>query len=181
MDISNRHIDIINYLSKSDTAVSGKKLSELFGVSRQIIIKDIDKLKRDGYDIIPTSKGYLLQSKDEKELIVKVFHSADDAEKEMNIIVDQGVTIKDVFIYHKIYGEIHAKLGISSRRDVKNFCNALKEGKSKPLSTATGGYHYHTLVGKDNNSLKLVEKELKKHGFIAKRKNYEPEAFSKDL
>ena len=48
-------------------------------------------------------------------------------------------------------------------------------GESSPLMSATGGYHYHTIVTKDVETMDLVEEALKSGGFLADLTAYEPE------
>ena len=175
MDLLERLDGIIDILTKSDKPVSGTYLSEKFGVSRQIIVQDITRLREYGRDIISTPRGYVLGRDDEHTRVFKVYHTAKDTEKELNLIVDQGGEVRDVFIYHRVYGEIHAKLSIRSRRDARNFCEDIKSGKSSTLSSATGGYHYHTVVASDEETLIHVEKELSSKGFLAPLTDYEPE------
>lgn len=175
MTVSSRHNAILEKLMKSDRPLSGSFLAEEFAVSRQIIVQDMNHLKEEGHAIISTSKGYILDPTQTIEKIFKLHHSVEDTQKELNIIVDLGATVKDVFIYHRVYGEIHAKLSISSRKDVEEFCNDIKSGKSSPLMTATAGYHYHTIAAKDEYTLGLVEEALKDNGFIAELTDFEPE------
>lgn len=175
MSVSERHNEIIRLLKKSDTPLSGTYLSTILGVSRQIIVSDISQINSDGIEIIATSKGYILSPSYEVHRIFKVYHTSQDTEPELNLITDLGATIKDVFIYHKIYGEIHATLNISSRRDAREFCDDIKSGKSSPLMTATGGYHYHTVSAKNDETLNLVEKRLRESGFLANLTDYEPD------
>lgn len=179
MSVQNRQDIIIDMLNTSDKPLSGSYLSKELGVSRQIIVQDINKLREDGHSITSTAKGYVLDKSWEVHKIVKVHHTIEDTKEELNTIVDLGVEIKDVFIFHKVYGEIHAPLNIRSRKDVNDFCDSINKGKSTPLMTATSGYHYHTLSARDKETLELAEKELKKKGFIAKLREYEPESILK--
>lgn len=178
MKVEKRHQELINILRKSDGPVSGSRLSELLNVSRQIIVSDINRLRENGYDIIPTPKGYILSRKDEVSRVFKVHHNADDTEKELFLLVDLGAYVKDVFIYHKVYGEIHAALNIRSRKDASEFCENIRSGKSSPLSSATAGYHYHTIITNDMETMILVEKALRENGFLAELTEYEPDAVS---
>lgn len=175
MKVDNRHSDIISYLKKADEPVSGSALSKEFNVSRQIIVQDINQLRDKGYSIISTTKGYVLENGDEVTKVFKVRHTIEETEKELKLVVDLGAEVRDVFIYHKIYDKIRAKLCICSRRDVKVFCDKLMSGKSAPLMTATDGYHYHTIVAKDVETMRMVEKALSENGFIAERTEYEPD------
>ena len=176
MAVSARLIEMIDVLKKSDKPVSGTALAEKFGVSRQIIVKDIERLRDSGINIYSTPRGYVIDRDDEISRVFKVYHEIGDTEKELNLVVDLGAEVRDVFIYHKVYGEIRAKLNIRSRRDAKNFCGDIASGKSSPLMTVTGGYHYHTVVADDEETLDLVEAELNAAGFIAPLTDYEPES-----
>lgn len=176
MAVQKRLQSILELLEKTDSPISGGWLAEHFGVSRQIIVRDITRLRENGSDIISTPKGYCINRKDEITKVFKVHHNVEDTEKELLLIVDLGGEIKDVFIYHKIYGEIHAKLSIMSRKDVRDFCDNIKNGKSSPISTATAGFHYHTIVARNEETMKLIEKELKANGFLAEITEYEPES-----
>ena len=175
MAVNTRHKDIITMLKRADAPVSGSSLAKLTGVSRQIIVQDITTLRENGYQILSTPKGYILDHAQDVKRVFKVYHSVDDTEKELQLIVDLGAEVKDVFIYHKIYNEIHAKLNISSRKDVKEFCDKIKSGESSPLMSATGGYHYHTIIAKDIETMNMVEEALKSNGFLANLTAYEPD------
>ena len=175
MAVVDRHRIMVNMLKKSAVPLSGSHLSKELGVSRQIIVQDITTLREKGFPILSTPKGYILDHASDIERVFKVHHTVEDTERELNLFVDLGAVVKDVFIYHKVYNEIHAKLGISSRKDVKEFCDKIMSGESSPLMSATGGYHYHTIVTKDIETMDLVEEALKSGGFLADLTAYEPE------
>ena len=61
MRAAERRKEIVNIIMSEKQAVSGGKLSKLLGVSRQIIVGDISALKADGYDILSTHSGYVIQ------------------------------------------------------------------------------------------------------------------------
>ena len=175
MSASDRQNNIIDILKTADAPVSGSALSERFKVSRQIIVKDINSLKEKGYLIISTAKGYVLDHSDDVVRIFKVHHSIEETETELNLFVDMGAEVKDVFIYHRVYGEIHAKLNIRSRKDVKDFCSDIAAGRSTLLMNTTSGFHYHTVVSKDEETMKLIESALSESGFLAELTDYEPD------
>ena len=179
MSVATRQNTILEMLMKSDAPLSGSHLAEALSVSRQIIVQDMNQLKASGYAIISTARGYILDPTQNIEKVFKVYHSVEDTEKELDLIVDLGATVKDVFIYHRVYGEIHAKLGICSRKDAKEFCDDINSGKSSPLMTATAGYHYHTIAARDEQTLERVENALKENGFLAELTDYEPEKLSR--
>ena len=43
-----------------------------------------------------------------KRQVLKVVHEDDEVEEELSTIVDAGGHVKDVFVYHKVYGVIRA-------------------------------------------------------------------------
>ena len=167
MSISSRRNTILELLMKADGPLSGSHLAGILGVSRQIVVQDMNQLKSEGHAIISTARGYILDPTQTIEKVFKVHHSVEDTEEELNLIVDLGATVKDVFIYHRVYGEIHAKLGICSRKDAADFCADLNSGKSSPLMTATAGYHYHTVRAESEEILDRIEKALDEKNYIA--------------
>ena len=103
-----RRKEIVSLMMRTQKAISGGQISEQLGVPRQIIVQDIYALKAAGYDIISTHNGYFMQTKPLNARVFKVIHSDEDVEKELNLIVDLGGTIQDVFIYHKVYNKVAA-------------------------------------------------------------------------
>ena len=108
-----RQKKMLESLRKSEKPLSGSYLSEMLKVSRQIIVQDIGTLRDRGYQILSTPKGYILQQQGVSK-VFKVYHTDEETEQELNLIVDLGGEIEDVFIYHKVYGEVRAKLNIGS-------------------------------------------------------------------
>ena len=167
MKAAERRKAIVNLLLSSEEAVSGAKLSDAFGVSRQIIVQDIAVLKGSGFEILSTHNGYVMQKTPLKERVFKVHHTTEQTEDELNLIVDLGGTVVDVFVWHKVYGRVAAKLNIFSRLHVKQFIEGVRTGKSTELMNITGGYHYHTIRADSEEILNEIEKKLHEHGYIA--------------
>ena len=167
MKADERRKTIANLLTTEQKAVSGAALSAEFGVSRQIIVQDITALRSSGYDIISTHNGYLVQKTPLKERVFKVYHTTERTEEELNLIVDLGGTVVDVFVWHKVYGRMHAPLNIYSRAQVKQFIDGVRTGKSTELMAVTGGYHYHTIRAESESVLDQIEKALSEKGFLA--------------
>ena len=166
MKAEERRKSIVNFLLSEQKAVSGTELSERFGVSRQIIVQDISLLKATGYDILSTHSGYVIQDSPLCEKVFKVRHTTEQTEDELNCIVDLGGTVVDVFVWHKVYGKVEAKLGIFSRLHVKHFIEGVRSGKSTELMNITGGYHYHTVRAESQEILDDIEKVLSKRNYI---------------
>ena len=175
MKCENRRKEIVELLSSSERPVPAATLAEKFGVSRQIIVKDIAKLREDGIKIIPLSKGYILAGRSPFERVFKVIHSDEDVERELNLIVDLGGVVEDVFINHKLYGIVTGRMDIRTRHDVETFLKNLSTGKSALLKNVTSGYHYHTVTASDAETIELISKKLKESGFLAPLTKYEPD------
>ena len=165
MKAHDRRKAIVNLLLSSKEAVSGGKLSEEFGVSRQIIVQDITVLKGSGYDILSTHYGYIIQKSPLKERVFKVRHTTEQTEDELNLIVDLGGTVVDVFVWHKVYGKMSAQLNIFSRLHVRQFIEGVRTGKSTELMNITGGYHYHTVRADSDEILDKIGTALTERGY----------------
>ncbi len=166
MKAADRRKAIVNLLLSSDEAISGGKLSEEFGVSRQIIVQDITVLKGSGYDILSTHNGYIVQKSPLKERVFKVYHTTEQTEDELNTIVNLGGTVVDVFVWHKVYGKLSAPLNIFSSLHIKQFIEGVRSGKSTELMNITGGYHYHTVRAESETALDEIEQALKSGNYI---------------
>lgn len=158
---------MVNLLLSAKEAISGSTLSGKFGVSRQIIVQDITVLKGLGYDILSTHNGYIMRRTPLKERVFKVYHTTEQTEDELNLIVDLGGTVADVFVWHKVYGRVVAPLNIFSRLHVKQFIEGVRTGKSTELMNITGGYHYHTVRADSDAVLDQINDALNEHGYIA--------------
>lgn len=163
---SERREEIISQIQNSTTAVSGKKLAAAYDVSRQVIVQDIALIRAMGYDIISTNKGYILNAPKSISKIFKVRHTDEQLEEELCAVVDNGGCIENVMINHKVYGHMEANLQINSRRKIKEFMEEIRSGKSSPLKNITSGYHYHKVSADSRETLEMVEKELKRKGFL---------------
>ena len=171
--------EIIKKLSLASSPVSATTLAKDLGVSRQVIVQDITLLRALGYEISSLARGYALNAQAQCKKVLKTIHSDEDVEAELNIIVDFGGICKDVFIFHKVYGTVKADLNIKSRKDVMDFIENIKSGKSSLLKNVTGGYHYHTIFADNTQTLDLIENALWEKGFLAKLQEYEPNELMK--
>ncbi len=179
MNGEERRTEILDILEKNKSAISGEKLADIFEVSRQVIVQDIALLRAGKNSIISTNRGYLLQKKGEATRIFKVYHTNEQTREELDLFVDLGGKVEDVFVYHKVYGVIKADLSVKNRKDVERYLETIRTGKSTPLMNVTSGYHYHTISAEDEETLDLIQEELQKRGFLAELKSYEPVDFWK--
>ena len=83
-------------------------------------------------------------------------------------MVDLGGCVKNVIVHHRIYGELEAELNIRSRRDVKNFLEDLRSGKSSPLKNITSNYHDHLIVADSEETLDLIEDALEEKKMLVR-------------
>jgi len=161
-----RRREILNFIKMAKEPVSGSALAEKYHVSRQVIVQDIALLRAAKYDIFSTTKGYVINQPLTVTRFIKVVHTDEEIEDELNTIVDMGARVLDVFINHEVYGLLRAELGISSRRGVKAFVRDISSGKSSPLKNLTSGLHWHTIEADTEQVLDFVEEELKMRGYM---------------
>ncbi len=182
MKSKERRNKIVELLLSGNTAVTGKKLSELLGVSRQVIVQDIALLRAEGHEIMSTTSGYILERPHTERYsrVFKACHTDDQVEEELNLIVDYGGYVEDVFVSHKAYGTLSASMDIRSRRDVKEFVQNLADSKSTLLKNITSNYHYHTVSAPSEVILDLIQEKLQEKGFLAQLQDYEPVDFWKN-
>ena len=177
MNGTERRKCILQILSASDKPVSGVSMAKQLQVSRQIIVQDIALLRANGSEILSTNHGYLLQSDQNVSRVFKLIHADSEVEEELSMIVDMGGIIRDVFVYHKVYGVVRAEMNIRSRLDAHNFMKNIALGKSSLLKNITSGYHYHTVFADSEETLDLIQNRLQERGFLAKLQDYEPVNF----
>ena len=176
-----RRAEILAKLKNSSSPLSGGRLAREFHISRQVIVQDIALLRAEGHKITSASRGYLLlENTGAVSRVFKVYHTAERTEEELNLFVDYGGFVRDVFIYHRAYGVVRVPLELRSRLEVRKFMEDMKGGISKGISDATSGYHYHTIEADSEEILDLIQEELKKRGFLAKLQDYEPVDFWKN-
>lgn len=172
-----RREKIINILKDSTEPVAGVELAKQLEVSRQVIVQDMALIRANGIDVMSTNRGYVIHETKEVSRVFKVIHTDEQVEEELNLFVDLGGKVEDVFVYHKVYGVIKAAMNIKSRRDVRNYMEGISSGKSTNLKNLTSNYHYHTISAEDEQTLDLIQEELMKKGFWAKLQDYEPVDF----
>jgi transcriptional regulator of NAD metabolism len=102
-----------------------------------------------------------------RERVFKVFHTTEQTEDELKTIVDLGGTVADVFVWHKAYGKMEARLNISSRLQIEQFIESVRTGMSVELMHVTGGYHYHTVRAESDFILDRIGAALESKGYIA--------------
>lgn len=80
-----RRNKIIQMLSESSEALSGKELAGILDVSRQVIVQDIALLRAQDHEILSTNQGYLLTGEKKISRVFKVVHSDKEVEEELKL------------------------------------------------------------------------------------------------
>ena len=179
MNTGERRGEILKILKQAEVPIAARELAGRFGVSRQVIVQDLAVIRASTPGILSTTKGYVMEQDSSCTREFKVRHSQDKAAQELNLIVDCGGHVKNISISHRVYGRVSAEMDIRSRQDVSEFIQALQNSRSTVLSSATSGYHYHTIRAESKEILDIIQEELQKAGFLAKLQDYEPVDFWK--
>ena len=166
MKAENRRREILSLLGNSDNPIPANALKERFNVSRQVIVQDIAFLRADGYDITSTNRGYVLSHKPMASRVFKCRHTFEELVEEGALIIELGGRIEDIYVNHRIYGRISARLSLYSKTHVEELYRSLVSGASKPLMAVTDGYHYHTVTADSEKTLDTIEEKLRNRGFL---------------
>lgn len=163
-----RRAYVLNALD-AENPVSAGALAEKCGVSRQVIVQDVALLREKGAAILSTPKGYLLSAAAVCSREFKVKHEDERTREELELIVDKGGYVRNVYVHHRVYGKIEAPLNVGSRLQIEEYMRSITEGKSKLLKNVTSGYHYHTVTAPDEATLDEIESALRARGFLVER------------
>ena len=172
---SQRRKKILALMRESSVPLSGSALGKATGVSRQAVVQDIALLRTEGQPIVSTARGYILDKPGAAQRLIKVCHTNEQTEEELTTIVDLGGSVISVMVNHRAYGQVSASLNIRSRRDVQQFMEQIRTGKSVPLLNVTSGYHFHRIAAESEERLDEIEAALKGKGFLAEFLPYEME------
>jgi uncharacterized protein len=165
-----RRMFLLHLLKESNLPITGSDLAAKTNVSRQVIVGDITLLKAKNEPIIATSQGYIYLKQGSGtpliERIIACRHTPEETEKELNLLVDHGVMVKDVKIEHAVYGDLTASIMVSNRQEVKDFMKKIESTKASFLSELTGGIHLHTISAISESALDNAEEALKTEGIL---------------
>lgn len=164
-----RRAFLIDLLKNEHSALTGTELAKRTNVSRQVIVNDMALLKARNEPIIATSQGYLYLAQPQETIFerqVASHHAAEQTAEELNLLVDAGVTVKDVTIVHPVYGDLTASIMVSSRYDVEQFIRRMNETEAAPLLSLTEGSHLHTLTADAEEKLDAAIESLRLRGFL---------------
>ncbi|MCM3663855.1 transcription repressor NadR [Mesobacillus subterraneus] len=160
-----RRAYILKRLQDSSEPITGSDLASITNVSRQVIVGDITLLKARNEPIIATSQGYLYMHASRPsgaERTIACSHDPEKTEEELILLVDHGVTVKDVRIEHPVYGDLTASIMVSNRYEVKQFMEKIRATNASYLSELTDGIHLHTISAPTEKALDDAEVALRK-------------------
>lgn len=166
MKADERRAEILSLIGNSENPVPANYLSDKFSVSRQVIVQDIAILRANGFGVISTNRGYVMDGAAGVSRVFKCRHTLEELVKESEIIISRGGTVEDITVNHRVYGKISAKLGLSTLRHAEELYRSLASGASKPLMSVTDGYHYHNVSCETERQLDEIEEALRSAGFL---------------
>jgi uncharacterized protein len=161
----------ITALLKDKSPLTGTALGNMLNVSRQVIVQDVSLLKAKGVPVMATSEGYVLIPKEEdfqtgSSMIIACRHKPSEAKEELFLLVDHGITVRDVKIEHPVYGDLTASIMVSNRKEVERFIEKIDNQKAAYLSELTDGVHLHTIEASSEDLLDEGVKALREAGFL---------------
>ena len=161
MNAQSRRETIRKYLEQAQMPVSATALAAQLSVSRQVIVGDIALLRASGAPIEATPRGYVLSRPAGVYGQVVCCHSAQDMERELNLLVDLGCVVEDVSVEHPVYGQLTGRLQLTCRADVTTFIEKVADSAALPLSALTEGIHTHGLRCPDLQTLEKAKEALR--------------------
>ena len=112
-----RREQILQILKNSKEPVAGTELANQLDVSRQVIVQDMALIRANGVEVFSTNRGYLIHMPKQVSRVFKVIHTNEQVEEELNLFVDFGARVEDVFVYHKVYNVI--KVNMLDKRTIQ--------------------------------------------------------------
>jgi len=100
------------------------------------------------------------------EQLAELNADIEDVQDELNLIVNCGGIVSDVFVWHKVYGKVKADLNLFSHTGIDKYMDLIKSGKSSELMHITDGYHYHTVKADSQEILDKIEEALKGANYL---------------
>ena len=126
MTAARRRDEILQALAGASGPVSAAALAACLGVSRQVVVQDIALLRTEGYPIVSTAKGYLLNEPKCATRVLKVCHTNEQVEEELTTIVDLGGTVLNVMVNHRVYGRVEAALNMLDNMTPEQMAEAIR-------------------------------------------------------
>lgn len=171
MDGEQRRALILLELETAEKPVSASRLAKKFSVSRQIIVGDVALLRAAGHEIIATARGYLLETVQAQQGIIRKIacrHAPEQTAAELQTIISLGGEIIDVIVEHPIYGELTGGLHIRTEKEAEEFIKAYQNSRASLLSELTAGVHLHTIRCENEQMVTTIKKALEQKAILYK-------------
>ena len=149
--------------------LNGSQLAKQLNVSRQVIVQDIALLRSSGHEILSTRQGYILSADNTCTRTYHVRCPEADIESMLNVFVDAGGTVQDIFDIHNTYGVIRAELHLCNRLQVKQFIESIHTGREAALHGLCKGGHWHTISADSEDALDLIQQDLRAKGYLIEK------------
>lgn len=160
-----RRNTIFECIKNQSAPISGSSLAKQCGVSRQIIVQDIALLRAEGYPIISTSNGYVLNENQSVTKKIRLFYNDNNMEDEMFTVVDHGGKIKEICIQSSVYGVLISNVNINSRVKVIEFINKLHKNNCNSLESIADEAIFQTIEASNYEVLDTIEEVLLHKGY----------------
>ena len=162
----NRRESLLALLNQAEEPLSGSFLAAHFGVTRQVIVRDVALLRAQGARVASTPRGYVLEKEEKRgvEDVVTVCHGREEIYGELCCIVDRGGRALTTVVMHPAYGELEESLNVGSRREIEAFLERIRG--SAPLLALTGGVHQHRIWAPSEAVLGEIKEALRKKGYL---------------
>jgi transcriptional regulator of NAD metabolism len=159
---------LVAILREAEAPVTGSELAEELGVSRQVIVNDVAIVRASGEPVLGSPRGYVLTAEaDDRPLAaIACRHDEEGSRRELEILVDRGLTVVDVVVEHPLYGEVVANLLVRSRADIDRYIELLEVEGAQPLFVLTGGVHVHHVRFPNADALEAARRELAEAGIL---------------
>ncbi|HEC2146590.1 TPA: transcription repressor NadR [Staphylococcus delphini] len=164
-----RRTKIIECLKASEQPIKGYEFSRQFGVSRQVIVKDISYLKTKNYAIHSSSKGYYMHMQSQGrpyKRIIMCQHEKSEIETELKTIVENGAMVDNVSVEHPVYGTLQAELMIETLDHIYNFVDNMNKYQGTMLAQLTDMVHLHMISADSEKMLDNAVRDLQQQGFL---------------
>jgi voltage-gated potassium channel len=117
--------------------------------------------------------GRLVEILIKPEIKITETHGLADIKEESEIILRNGGTLEDIEYYLPGFNEpLYRKIGLSDPDKMETFLKHLEEDDQRMESLerlynlSGGGIHTHTISAPDTDSIKRIEQDLRKTGFL---------------
>jgi transcriptional regulator of NAD metabolism len=159
---------MLQLLQAAGAPVTGTDLAAELGVSRQVIVNDVAIVRASGEPVLGSPRGYVLTeaADDRPSATIACRHDRAGSRRELEILVDRGISVVDVVVEHPLYGEVAANLLVASRADIDRYVDMLEGEDAQPLSALTAGVHLHHVRAPNLDALDAARRELAEAGFL---------------